>query len=162
MTTSILQYYQRRSSNQIENGFVGLQLPSASFTSRLYLTQSECICVEGLPLVAVTLFSKASVQVAGQQGSFPLLLCPTAPLKLVILPHRDVTVVAGGSPEWKGDQTSVPCFPCSELSGNQVVFLLQVGLCLLWAWVGPGDVGNLFLSHLSNDSAWLCCFPLFL
>lgn len=81
--------------------------------------------------MAVILFSKASVQVAGQQGSFPLLLCPTAPLKLVILPHRDVTVVAGGSPEWKGDQTSVPCFPCSELSGNQVVFLLQVELCLL-------------------------------
>lgn len=90
---------------------MGLQLPSASFTSRLYLTQSECICVEGLPLVAVILFSKASVQVAGQQGSFPLLLCPTAPLKLVILPHRGVTVVAGGSPEWKGRPDQCSLFP---------------------------------------------------
>lgn len=73
--------------------------------------QSECKCVEGLPLVAVISFSQTGVQVTGQQGSFPLLLCPAASLKLVILPCSDVTIVAGGSPEWKGRPDQCSLFP---------------------------------------------------
>lgn len=59
------------------------------------------------------------------------------------------------------EQINIPSSLCSEASGDFVV-LIQVGLYLLWVWVGLGDLESPFRAQLLNDSASRCCFPLFL